>query len=431
MNLKMFYDAANAAEARVQQIAAQIDEHFSAGKEDEALKLKPQLDEAKAKATAAHDLYISMQATTQGQGANPADRFAPASGQVEVIRDEADQPFESSGQFFQKVKIAGLYPGREDPRLKPLKVKDVTGMSEGVPADGWYLVPKETASGILERMYNTGQILSRVAGDPVTGNSMTYNGIDETSRVAGSRLGGVRGYWVTEGGTITSSKPKFRQIELKLKKVAALCYATDEQLEDTANLESWLTRTVPDELRFQAEDAIYEGDGVGKPLGITASPCLVSVLRYATSTVSYIDVVNMWARRYAGVSDYVWLINQDVTPQLDQLQLTSSLQVPPNFISYGQDGVMRMKGKPVLEVEYAQTMGTVGDIVLASLSQYQTINKGGVKPATSIHVAFTTDETAFRFVYRIDGEPMWHSALTPLHGSNTQSPFVALATATA
>ena len=43
----------------------------------------------------------------------------------------------------------------------------------------------------------------------------------------------------------------------------------------------------------------------------------------------------------------VWLINQDVTPQLDQMYLTSTLDVPPNFFSYGPDGVVRMKGKEV------------------------------------------------------------------------------------
>jgi HK97 family phage major capsid protein len=139
----------------------------------------------------------------------------------------------------------------------------------------------------------------------------------------------------------------------------------------------------------------------------------------------------MWKRRWSGVSDYVWFINQDVMPQLDQLYLTSTLAVPPNFLAYGPDGVMRMKGKPVIEVEYAQTMGTEGDILLAAMSQYQAIDKGGVQTAESIHVAFATDETCYRFVYRIDGQPSWHSALTPLHGSNTQSPFVSLNAATA
>ena len=50
----------------------------------------------------------------------------------------------------------------------------------------------------------------------------------------------------------------------------------------------------------------------------------------------------------------------------------------------------------------------------------------GIQSAASIHVAFTTAEQAFRFIYRVDGEPLWNSALTPFKGSNTQSPMVAL-----
>ena len=422
MNLKKFLDAANAAEARVQQIAAQIDEYFEAGETDKALALKGDLDTAKAKAQEAHDLYVSMANATS---------LVPAVGQLEVLRDEADQPFRSDGEFFMAVKIAGLYPGREDPRLRSLKFKDATGLSEGVPAEGGYLLQPQTAGGILERMYNVGRILSLVARDPVgpNSNSMAYNGVDETSRVNGSRQGGVVGYWVAEAGEITGSHPKWYQYDLKLKGVAALCYATDDQLMDTANLDSWLGRVVPEELRFLAEDAIIEGNGVGKPLGILNAPCLVTVTRADANEINFADIVNMWARRWAGLNDYVWLVNQDVTPQLDQMVIGTD--APPRFVDYGVDGVMRMKGRPVYEIEYCQSMGTKGDIYLAALSQYQTIQKSDVQSSSSIHVAYVTQETAFRFTWRIDGQPSWHSDLTPLHGSNDQSPFIALATASA
>jgi HK97 family phage major capsid protein len=82
----------------------------------------------------------------------------------------------------------------------------------------------------------------------------------------------------------------------------------------------------------------------------------------------------------------------------------------------------------VIPVEYCATLGTVGDLVLADMSQYAVIEKGGLQQATSIHVAFVTDETAFRAVYRLDGQPKWRTPLTPFKGSNTLSPFVTLAT---
>ena len=70
---------------------------------------------------------------------------------------------------------------------------------------------------------------------------------------------------------------------------------------------------------------------------------------------------------------------------------------------------------------------TSGDIILADLSQYIMIDKGGLQSASSIHFKFTTDETAFRFVFRVDGQPWWSTALIPFKGSsNTLSPFVVL-----
>jgi len=349
---------------------------------------------------------------------------------VGVTKDEADQPFPTGGEFFQAVKNAALHPAYEDVRLKSLSMK-ATGLSENVPADGGYLVQPQVAGGIIERMYDIGDILSRVSSDPIgpNSNSMLYNAVDETSRADGSRWGGVLGYWLAEAGTKTKSKPTFRQMELKLKKVAALCYATDELLADATALESWLARTVPEELRFQVESAFYRGNGVGKPLGIMNSPCLVSPLRAGANLVDQTDIAEMWSRRWQGVDDYVWLANASVFPQLINLTVGNfPFLLPVNGGGQG-DPAFSLYGKPYIESEYTYALGTTGDIMLASLSQYQTINKGGVQAASSIHVQFLTDETVFRFVYRTDGQPLWNSALTPYDGGDTKSPFVVLATA--
>jgi HK97 family phage major capsid protein len=430
MNIKKLLDAVNSAQARVQLIAAQIDGLLDEDKLTEAKALRGDLDKARGDYDEANQLYLAVVSVNNSAG-DPARGLMP-SGTLQVTRDEADQPFASNGEFLMAVKNAGLYPGREDSRLRPLKFRDATGASEGIPADGGYLLTPQVNTTLIERMYSTGSILSRITIDPIgpNANSALYNGIDETSRATGSRNGGVRGYWVAEAGTITGSKPKFRQFEVKPKKVAALCYATDEQLQDSTNLESWLTRVVPSELRFMAEDAIYEGDGVGKPLGIMNSDCLIAIARESSGLITFKDIITMWSRRWAGVRDYVWLINQDAMPQIDSLMLVSgSAAIPPRFVDYDAQGVLRMKGAPVLEVEYAATVGDPGDIMLASLSQYQAAEKGGVQSASSIHVQFVTDETAFRFTYRIDGQPTWGDDLTPLHGSNTVSPFVVCSSA--
>jgi HK97 family phage major capsid protein len=87
-------------------------------------------------------------------------------------------------------------------------------------------------------------------------------------------------------------------------------------------------------------------------------------------------------------------------------------------------------GRPVVETEYSPALGTLGDILLTAPSQYKSIGKaGGIESASSIHVSFTTDETCFRFVYRIDGTPLWYTTLTG-HDAVTYSPYVVLAATT-
>ena len=351
-------------------------------------------------------------------------------GYAEVVEDETDRslkanPF-TAAEFFQAVKMAEMYPGQEERRLLPFKA---TGLNEATPSQGGYLLPPQIAAGIHSSMWATGSVLSRFNPIRVTGNSLTINAVDETSRADGSRMGGVRGYWLAEAAQKTASKPKFRQIELKLKKVAALCYATDELLADASALESWIGNEVPNELRFNVEAAIINGDGNGKPAGILQSGALKTVAkRTDASEIDAYDIGKMWAARLPGYTDYVWFVNPAIYPQLLNLTIGDMPVFAPSIrpdVPFGS-----LLGRPVIENEYCPNLGTAGDILLASPSAYALITKGGVEAASSIHIKFDYDETAFRFVYRVDGQPYYNAAITAYDAVNTVSPFVALVAST-
>ena len=350
---------------------------------------------------------------------------ATKSATLIVTKDEADQPFETEGEFFMAVKAASFYPSGMDKRLLPYKA---LGLNEAIPSQGGFLVPEATSARLLEKVYGTGTLLSQFSRDAVSGNNMNYNVVDETSRANGSRFGGVTGYWLAEAATKTASKPAFRQLELKLKKVAAVVAATDELLEDANALESWIMRTVPNELRFMVENAIINGDGAGKPLGILPSPALISATRADVSQIDAVDIGNMWARRYAGVNDYIWLGNQGIFPQMLNLAIGN---VPVFLPSGGLSGLpyTTLLGRPYFDTEYNPSIGKAGDLLLVSPSQYQMIEKAsGIQAASSIHVAFLSDQSYFRFVMRIDGAPVWDTTLTGYDGI-TYSPYVCLTSA--
>jgi HK97 family phage major capsid protein len=84
-------------------------------------------------------------------------------------------------------------------------------------------------------------------------------------------------------------------------------------------------------------------------------------------------------------------------------------------------------GRPVIPCEQCATLGTEGDVFFADLGWYATATKGGVNQAMSIHLRFDYGEVAFRYDFRVDGQPWLNSTITPANGTATQSPFITFA----
>ena len=358
-------------------------------------------------------------------------------------------PIEESNAFFHAVRTftktktlpASLSVEQRDALSGALEGRAITGMSTLIDSDGGFLVPSTISQTILRKMHEEGQILSRVQQIQLsTGNTIKFPVINESSRATsgtpGSRYGGVTAYRIPEGGEKTGSKPSLGQIGLSLKKLAALVYITDELVEDSMPAVMVLVNELaPKAITFAIEREIVEGLGGAEMEGILASPSLITVAKetgQAAGTVTFENISKMRNRLVASSrSNYVWLIHQDVESQLEKMYIaigTGGIPVymPANGVS-GQP-YSTLYGRPVILCEHCSAAGTIGDIIAADLSQYLYITKGGIRSAQSIHVRFVQDETVMRFVLRNDGKSWWSAPLTPAKGSNTVSPFVALAT---
>lgn len=322
-------------------------------------------------------------------------------------------------------------------------IKAATDMGEIVGSDGGFLVPPQFSDKIFERVYKENPLIARTDQYTVAGNSMVFPRNAESSRVNGSRWGGVQAYWVQEGTAGTHSKPTFGRLTLNLHKLFCLAAITEELLQDSGPaLNQYLNRCFAAEINFKTGDAIIRGTGAGMPLGIlnatdsNGTGCAVSVATTSVgATLSTTDIVNMWARLFRGMGEApaagaVWFINQDVMPALYTLTLgigTAGVAtyMPPGGVSGSPYSTLM--GAPVIPIEWCSTCGTIGDIILADMSQYVTISKGGMQAAVSIHLYFDSDQQAFRVTFRVGGAPWQATALTPYQGTAKQSPFVLLA----
>jgi HK97 family phage major capsid protein len=321
-----------------------------------------------------------------------------------------------------------------------LETRAPSGMSEAVPSDGGFLVGTMDGGMLADHTWGEDGVLASVRRIPITGpnNGIKLGLIAETSRADGSRSGGVLAYWENEADSTTASKPKWNKEEFSLEKLFALAYVTDELLQDAAALEAVVMTQFGKEMQFKLKDALFNGTGAGQPLGILNAPCLVQVAKetgQTARTINFENIVNMYAQLYSGAAfgSTRWVMNRSCIPQIMALAIKVGtagypLFIPGNSLAGTPNGTLL--GAPIEFVEQAQTLGTAGDIYLGDFSQYVMIEKGGVQSASSIHVKFTTDETAFRFTMRVNGQPTWQKSVTPFKDASTTkpvSPFIALA----
>ena len=350
-----------------------------------------------------------------------------------------DRGFASLGENLQAIAFASDETNPQelhDKRLRHIEMESraISGLSESVPGDGGFLLQKDFITAIRDRMHEQGQILSGVRKTPIAPSStgLKFNVINETSRKDGSRSGGVRGYWTDEAAAFTKSAPKLRQVELTVNKLTALLYATGELIADAPALTERANRDFGDELLFKVEDALWEGDGSGKPTGMLGHAGTINITKesgQAANTIVPENIVKMYSRAM-NRQNGAWYINQDIEPQLWLMSLAVGTGGGPVFMpAGGLSGApfATLLGRPVIAVEFASTLGTSGDIAFCDWDAYEFIDKGTPQFDSSIHVRFLNDEETFRAIYRLDGQPLHNVKLTPFKGTTTTAHFITLA----
>jgi HK97 family phage major capsid protein len=341
------------------------------------------------------------------------------------------------GEQLRAVANAAIGRG-VDPRLLHATKAAATGLNETVPSDGGFLVGTDYAAELYKLAHEGSQLASRCRSIPISNaaNRMVMKAINETSRVDGSRWGGVQSYWAAEADSVSSSKITFREIEWNLHKLMATCYCTEEELQDAATIENKIREAFNEEMAFKLDNSILRGTGSGQPLGILNSAAYASVAKengQAADTITAGNVIDMRSRIFSrSRQDAVWAYNDECDPQLMKMNIAVGTGGIPVWMPAGGLSTQpydTLFGKPLIPVEQASALGDLGDIMFLDLGGYGLAEKGGVQTAVSIHVAFLTAESVFRFIMRVDGKPFLASPVTPYMGAatHTKSHFVALA----
>lgn len=340
------------------------------------------------------------------------------------------------GDFALAVKAASAPSGAVvDPRL--VMNAPTTYSSEGSGADGGFAVPPDFRTEIWKKISAETSLFGRTDQYPTSRNTIVLPA-DETTPWAAT--GGVQAYFESEGGQMSQSKIALTEKTIRLNKLTALVPITEELLEDAPGLDAYLRSKVAEKFDFKLNLKIVQGTGAGEPLGILNAASLVSVSKETSQAADTIQVENidkMFSRMYAPLrAGAVWLVNQDVEPQLFGLMryvkdasgnivAGAPAYMPPGGVSGLPYGTLY--GKEIVPTQACETLGDKGDIIFVNLKAYMTAYKqGGVRADVSMHLWFDYSVMAYRFILRIAGQPWWADHADPRDGSNTLSWAVTL-----
>lgn len=200
-------------------------------------------------------------------------------------------------------------------------------LSEGVNADGGYLVPEEVRKDILHFVNEYG-VMRRLC----TFFDLTDQKTDNL--LIPRLLADVSVSWVNEKNLIPESNPQFEDVSLQLRKLAAISTVTEELLDDSlVVLYDFLMERFGEKIAY-AED--YQGfSGTGAPFtGILNCAGTASVtLDGGISSISYDNLVDMQSLSSVKLKGARWFASPSVFGECRKIKDTSGnpiLQTPNN-----------------------------------------------------------------------------------------------------
>jgi HK97 family phage major capsid protein len=410
MNLKPYYDAVVTAEARVQDLAGQINALFEKNQTEDALKLRPDLDLAKSAAKNANDLYLSMRdAVSDGQ--TPAQRFVPAGGPPDSqppAKDLRATP-EYSAAFFNAFR-AGASPRsiksglhRSDQYGILMNALTETG---GSPAgeEGGFLLPVEFDNKIRElmRQYKDLAVPQYFNVENVTAYS-GWRAVEESAAALPFAA-------ITENQSLAAAEsPLFNKLEYTIVDYGGYLPVTNDLLSDTpVNLMTYLAGWFAKKVVLTNNSLI---------LAIINALTPVSVTDYKTSLQYIKTALNKTLDPNISASATIFT-NQSGLDVLDQLDDGTGRPLLQPDVSNATE--FRIKGREVVvlsDAQWAIKSSTIARVAIGDGRQLLTFFRRAAfeMAATTIGGdAWRYNNTEVRGIMRADVVKMDSAAMSVL-----------------
>ncbi len=358
-----------------------------------------------------------------------------AKGRRSDETDKAPSQYKRWGEFLYDAWIAGktLQP---NPRLTffddeaPRGAKEAKDMSGAAGASGGFLMPAEFQADLKGVLPENSIVRSRATIIPMRRRQLDVPVLDQTDTTAGIPhwFGGMKWYWAEEASAKTESDAKFKQISLVAHKIIGYTRASDELLDDSAiSLEAFMSGPLgmAGGIRWHEDYVFLRGTGAGQPLGVINAGATIVEGRVAANDVQFDDILDM-LEHFLPTGRGVWVASQSLLPKIYALNGPSS---NPSYvwIPNARDGAPgTLFGYPLVFSEKPPLRGSRGDIGIYDFTYYLIGDRQATTVESTKFDRWAYDQTSWRVVHRIDGQPWLSAPLTLQDGTSQISPFVIL-----
>jgi HK97 family phage major capsid protein len=268
-------------------------------------------------------------------------------------------------------------------------------MTEGVDADGGYLVPTEFENQIVSGLDEANII--RSLAKVITTSSERKIPLAASHSVA---------TWTAENGAYTESNPTFGQTQIDAFKLTDLVKVSTELLQDNMfDLESYIAQEFARAFGIAEEQAFCVGTGTGQPTGIfTANGGQVGVTANSATAITVDNVLDLV---YSLKSPYrrnaVFLMNDATVSLLRKLKDSNGAYLWQPSVQAGQPD--RLIGYPIYTSPYVPAVAADAFVIaFGDYKNYWIADRQGRTVQRLNELYSTNGQVGFIATERVDGK---------------------------
>lgn len=292
-------------------------------------------------------------------------------------------------------------------RKKVVSPEVMNALQIGTDSEGGYLVPDEYEKTLVEALEDE-NIFRKLA------NVIKTSSGDRKIPVVATKGSAS---WVDEEGQIPDSDDSFSQVSIGAYKLGTLIKVSEELLNDSVfNLESYISKEFARRIGSKEEEAFFNGDGTGKPLGIFAATggAEVGVTAASATAITADELIDLYYSLKAPYrKNAVWVLNDSTVKAIRKLKDNNGNYLWQPALTAGTPDTIL--GRPVLTSSYVpEIKAGAKTVAFGDFKYYWIADRAGrnFKKLTELYAA--TGQVGFVATQRVDGKLVLPEAIKVL-----------------